>query len=307
MRESLREVLAAGEGVASRSQVEAGGRLDRNGVEYAVRTGQVVRPLPRTFMLPEAVADRDAVLRAALSYASGPLAASHLTALRVWGLPVPEDPWVHLITGETRHLRGAPGVRVHRREGFVPEPPDVVVRGGVPVTRLETAVVDSWPLLDGDDKRAPAIAAVGGRMTTPERLAEELERAPRLAGRRHLVRLVEQLAAGCRSPLELWGHDRVFHGPEFAGLRRQALVRLGERTVALDLLDDDTGLNIELDGVAYHSSRQDRERDLRRDAALTALGYTVVRYTGARLMREPDAVRAEVARMLATRVRHRRT
>ncbi|WP_269059719.1 endonuclease domain-containing protein [Catellatospora vulcania] len=81
---------------------------------------------------------------------------------------------------------------------------------------------------------------------------------------------------------------------------------MGERTVALDLLDEDTGLNIELDGVAYHSSRQDRERDLRRDAALTALGYTVVRYTGARLMREPDAVRSEVARMLATRARHRR-
>ncbi len=54
MRAALREVLAAGDGVASRSQVESGGRLDRNGVEYAVRNGQVVRPLPRTFMLPAA-------------------------------------------------------------------------------------------------------------------------------------------------------------------------------------------------------------------------------------------------------------
>lgn len=297
MHPALRRTLASGDGVATRTV--AGEAVDRHVLAYAVQAGHVMRPLPRTFLLPEATADKDAVLRAALAYAGGPVAASHLTALRVWGLPVPDDAWTHLMTGETRHLRGAPGVRVHRREGFVPEPPDVLVRDGVPVVRLETAIVDSWPLLDGDAKRAPAIIAVAERMTTPGRLAEELLRAPRLAGRRHFVRLVERLAAGCRSPLELWGYDRVFRGRVFSRLRWQVPVRLGDRTVVLDVLDEATGLNVELDGTAYHSSRQDRERDLRRDTALTALGYTVVRYTGPRLLREPDAVRAEVLRMLA--------
>ncbi|MEV4413711.1 DUF559 domain-containing protein [Catellatospora sp. NPDC049609] len=300
MRPALRDVLNAGDGVVTRTAAECHEAVDRNGLAYAVRAGHVLRPLPRTFLLPELLEDPHAVLRAALAYADGPVAASHLSALRVWGLPVPGDVWTHLMTGETRHVRGAPGVLVHRRAGFVAEPPDVLEREGVPVTRLEAAIVDSWPLLDGEAKRAPAIMAVNNRMTTPARLTEELARAPRLAGRRHLVHLVDRLEAGCRSPLELWGYDRVFRGRAFAGLKWQVPVRLDGRTVILDVLDEATGVNVELDGLAHHSSRQDREWDMRRDAALSALGYTVVRYSGARLLREPDAVRAEVLRTLST-------
>ncbi|WP_144121644.1 DUF559 domain-containing protein [Catellatospora sichuanensis] len=301
MQPALREVMLARDGLADRAAVTSA--VAEHVLAYAVQAGLVARPLPRTFLLPEVLGDWDTVLRAALSYAGPPVAVSHLSALRVWGLPVPDDSWIHLLTGDSRHLRGAPGVRVHRREDFTPEPPQAVMRAGIPVTRLEAAVVDSWPLLDGDAKRAPAITAVSNRLTTPGRLLEEMERAPRLAGRRHLVQLLERLAAGCHSPLELWGYDRVFRGRAFARLRRQVKIMVGERAVFLDILDEETGLDIELDGAAYHSSPRDRERDLRRDAALTALGFTVVRFTGARLLREPDAVRAEVAQMMSHRSR----
>ncbi|MEV0454305.1 DUF559 domain-containing protein [Catellatospora methionotrophica] len=301
MRPELDELMRAGAGLSTRAALT--GVLDEHVLAYAVQAGHVTRPLPRTFLLPDALDDGEVVLKAALVYAGPPVAVSHLSALRVWGLPVPDDSWIHLLTGNSRHLRGAPGVKVHRREGFTVEPPCVVTRAGLPVLRLEAAIVDSWPLLHGDARRAPAITAVSSRMTTPERLAEELQRTPRLAGRRHLAQLLERLAAGCHSPLELWGYDRVFHGRAFSRLRRQVQVMLGGRAVYLDILDDESGLNIELDGTAYHSSLRDRERDLRRDAALTAMGFTVVRFTGARLLREPEAVRAEVARMMSHRSR----
>ncbi|MFD0594790.1 DUF559 domain-containing protein [Catellatospora coxensis] len=301
MRPALREVMSARDGLADRAALTSA--VPEYVLAYAVRAGHLARTLPRTFLLPDALNDWDTVLRAALSYAGPPVAVSHLSALRVWGLPVPDDSWIHLLTGQSRHLRGAPGVRVHRREDFNPEPSHVVTRVGIPVTRLETAIVDSRPLLDGDARRAPAITAVADRMTTPGRLREELERTPRLAGRRYLVQLLDRLAAGCHSPLELWGHDRVFRGRAFARLRRQVKVMVGEHAVYLDILDEQTGLDIELDGAAYHSSPRDRERDLRRDAALTALGFTVVRFTGTRLRREPDAVRAEVAQMMSHRSR----
>ena len=37
-------------------------------------------------------------------------------------------------------------------------------------------------------------------------------------------------------------------------------------------------LAIQLDGFAHHSSAKDRRRDLRADARLTLLGYTVIRF-----------------------------
>jgi very-short-patch-repair endonuclease len=44
-----------------------------------------------------------------------------------------------------------------------------------------------------------------------------------------------------------------------------------------------------------------RERDLRRDAALAAVGITVVRFTHDRLVRTPDDVRAQAVAILAAR------
>src|SRR5262249_54757694 len=163
------------------------------------------------------------------------------------------------------------GLVVHRRKTLRLAPPDVVIRNDFPVIKLERCVVDSWPLLDADAQRAPAICAVAGRMTTPDRIREILLLTPRLGGRRHLVDL---LAPGCRSELETWGYANVFQG---LGLRWQAPVALGQRTVYLDTYDDVGQLNFELDGRKYHGSVLDRERDLRRDAALAALGIMVVR------------------------------
>jgi very-short-patch-repair endonuclease len=243
------------------------------------------------------------MIMAAMAYAGNRAALSHLTALASWRLPVPVGGPIHLLTDESRRLRGTPGLMVHRREGLELRPPDIVTRGGMFVTRLERSVVDSWPLLDGDAKRAPAICAVTQRMTTPARLLGALDATPRLAGRRLLSRLVRLLADGCRSNLEIWGYDHVFQGPGFTQLRRQVPVRLGQRTVYLDVFDDETGVNFELDGAKYHADPKDRERDLRRDAALASQGITVVRFTHNRLIHEPDDVAREARAILRSRLR----
>ncbi len=50
---------------------------------------------------------------------------------------------------------------------------------------------------------------------------------------------------------------------------------------------------IEVDGES-HNSRAVRERDARKDALLRSLGWTVLRFTNRRVLRETDAVIAEV-------------
>jgi very-short-patch-repair endonuclease len=296
VNQTLRALLVAGNGIVRRADAVA--VLDHDVLDRAVRSGLLVRQYPGVFLDPELVGDRPALIRAAIGYADGRAAVSHLSGLAVWQLPAPDRGPVHLTAPATRRLRGARGLVVHRRAELALEPPDVVVRDGCPVTRLETCVVDSWPLLDGDARRAPAIHAIARRMTTPARLRAAADRAPRLGGRPYLIRLIDLLEAGCRSELELWGYAYVFRG---LGLRWQAPVRIDGRTTYLDVYDEAGRVNFELDGAKYHAGSRDRERDLRRDAALAVHGIAVVRFTHDRLLGEPTAVRRQVRGILASR------
>jgi very-short-patch-repair endonuclease len=295
----LRRLLDDGGGLLHRADALA--MLPEHVIDQAVRSGKLRAVLPLVYMDPMRGVDRPILIRAARRYTGPAAALSHTTALAVWGLPAPETGPIHLTVAPPGRFRGTRDVRVHRRLGFLPTPPDVVVRQGSPVTRLETSIVESWPMLDADAQRAPAILAVARRLTTPGRLREALARRPRLGGRGRLAELVDKLAAGCRSELELWGYDVVFRDPALASLRWQVPVRVPQGRVYLDLYDADTRTNFELDGAKHDAGPADRERDLRRDAALAAMGITVVRFTHDRLMRTPADVRAQALAILAAR------
>jgi very-short-patch-repair endonuclease len=63
-----------------------------------------------------------------------------------------------------------------------------------------------------------------------------------------------------------------------------------------DILLDDDGrkLVIECDGAAFHNSREQVERDKRRDRYCTAQGYAVMRFTGSEIQRDCRGCAAEV-------------
>jgi very-short-patch-repair endonuclease len=293
---ALRALLASADGMVGRA--DALRCVNHDVLDRAVSAGRLVQVFPRVYVDPARPLDRERLIRAALRYAGDQVAVSHVSGLALWRLPVPESGPVHLTTADTRHLRGAPGLVVHRRDVIDFESSNVVVRAGCPVLRLESCLVDSWPLLDGDARRAPVIMAIAQRMTTVRRVRDALEERLRLGGRRLFVRLLDLLDRGCRSELELWGYTQVFRG---FGLHWQVRVMLDGRAVYLDVYDEVAKVNFELDGRKYHGSVRDRERDLRRDAALAARGIMVVRFTHDRLVREPGAVRAQVAAILAAR------
>ncbi|WP_238162222.1 endonuclease domain-containing protein [Micromonospora endolithica] len=244
----------------------------------------------------------DTAHRAVLAWADGRAVLSHASALHVWGLlpPVAGAP-LHLSAPAISGIRSRPGVLVHRYHDLVLEPPHVVNRRGLPVIRLERTLVDTWPLLACDDRRAPVIRAVNDRLTTPARLVAALARAPRLPGRAELRTLLARLAQGCRSPLEIWGHERVFTGPGMPAFRRQARVRVGGRTMYLDLFAERERVAVELDGATSHGDPGQREIDLRRDALLATVGILTVRFAHRRLVHEPDEVRRETLAILAAR------
>jgi very-short-patch-repair endonuclease len=190
---------------------------------------------------------------------------------------------------------------VHRRAGFALAAPHVVMRGGLPIIRLERAIIDSWPLLVADNQRQAALEAVNRRLTTGARLLDALRLAGRTEGCVQMRELFSLLEIGCRSELELWGHARVFDDRALGDVVLQQRVRTAVGSFVLDRAHLDALVGVELDGAAWHESAEQRERDVRRDAALAAEGWLVVRFTHARLRREPLECRRELAAILAVR------
>jgi len=271
-------------------------------IDNARRSGRLLRVLPRVYVDASRWPNRDLRYRAALAYADGRGALSHLSALAVWGMAGQrDDEPVHLTIPANGHLRSWPGFVVHRSHLFAPEPPHAVVRGGRLVTSLERSLVDSWPLLPTEQRRAPLIRAVNDWRTTPDRVAAVLAGSPKLADRATLRGLLHRLAIGCRSALEIWGHDHVFTGPGMPDFLRQKRVRVGGMTYYLDLYAEAERVDIELDGATAHGDPAQREIDLRRDALLATVGILVVRFAHRRLVHEPTEVRRETLAILAAR------
>jgi hypothetical protein len=273
--ELLAAAVADGGLITRRKALRFGGR---HVVDDALNDGVLTRLLPGVYVVAGRVIDRRLMQRAALAYLPA-AALSHLDALELWGLGRTATT-IHLTVPGTHGAVAAPGLTVHRRRDFVAEPPAAVVRQGLRVGALERALVESWPLLPPGERRGPLIAALRERRTTAGHVTSALDASPRLSGAAQMRRLVVLVDGGCHSELELWGHEKVFSDPRLPPSVRQFAI---------------------LDGAAWHGNQVQRERDLRRDAALSAMGILVVRYSHRRLVTEPDRVIEELCRVLVCR------
>jgi very-short-patch-repair endonuclease len=185
-------------------------------------------------------------------------------------------------------------VTVHRSAGIFAERLRV---DGLAVTSVERAIVDTWGRpapLRRSDVRAVALTAVPQRLCSVPELGIELARRRRLPGRAELARLVGLLAAGCQSELEIWGCLNVLRAPGMPPFIQQRRVAVGGEWFVLDAAYDEVKLAVEMDGAAWHGSRKQRERDIRRDALLATIGWQTLRFGFGRLTGAPDACRRDI-------------
>jgi hypothetical protein len=126
-------------------------------------------------------------------------------------------------------------------------------------------------------------------------------------GRAELTTLLDLVARGCESELEIWGVLHVLPGvPDVPPPVRQFPIHLPDgRRIRADAAFPEALVIVELDGAAFHGSRSARERDLRRDTALAALGWVVLRFSYARLMADPDGCRREIIAVVRRRLASR--
>lgn len=300
MHPELRALLG-GSGVLARADVDRSSRLDG-----AVGSGEVERVHPRIYVESLRAEEPDVLVRAGLRYAGDGAVLSHTTGLDRWDLPLPTGLALHVTRDAAAHRRSGIGLVVHRsRCHRRADEPCTILRRGLPTHRLERCLVESWPVLRParpDVGRAPLVLAVRGRLTTPARVLSAARSFPKLSGLGDLRRLLELLAGGCHSELEMWGHEQVFVHPSLPAARSQLPVRLSDgRLVYLDRAFETELVDVELDGSAYHSSREQRARDERRDTALATLGWLPLRFGYDRLHADPAGIRAELRAILERR------
>ena len=270
-------------------------RTGSSSVTRWIAAGRLLRPMPHVVVLPECAGTWRARALAATLSTSGVL--SHHSALSVRGL-APEADRVHVsIDARRRAPARTRLVSVHRVTDLA-----AVRVDGLPVSPLPRALVDGWGQAHSGPRgsrypavaRAAVITAVRERRVRVPVVHDELGRRPQLPARAALVELLGLVAGGSHSELEIWGTLHVLDVPGLPPCVRQHRVDLAHGPVFLDAAWPEARLAVELDGAAFHGSAQARERDLRRDAALAARGWLVLRFSYRRLMREPTACRAEI-------------
>ena len=270
--------------------------------------GDLVHIHPGVVMLPRLLEDPMARARAATIWAKGPL--SHQSALGLWDTMPSQRGKLHVTVSADRYPRKTSGVMVHRTT----LPLSMTTIREIPVTTLGRSLVDSWDWSNRSRKGVPhgglpavrqaVIECVRQRRIRVDALRAESAAYRLHAGRPALLELLDLVAGGCESELEIWGVTRVLPGPPHVPSPvQQHRVRLDNgRWVFLDAAYPDALVAVELDGAAFHGSREARERDLRRDSALAALGWVVLRFSYARLTADPEGCRREIEAVVLRRL-----
>ena len=301
---TLTDLLPAG--VARRADVTLA--TSSSSVSRWLRDGDLHLAFPGVVLLAERADEWAVRAQAASIWARGPL--SHLSALAAAGLTeVPSGP-IHVTVPADRNPRGCPDVVVHRTERPI-GPTEGTAPPRLPAAR---SLVDAWAWAHTPRRNSRAaqqrsvvrhlvIEAVRRRDVPVSRLRDQSARQPLHAGRAGLVELLDLVEGGCQSELEVFGVTHVLRIPGIPAPVQQHRVFLPNgRHVDLDAAYLRAKVGVELDGARWHSSREARERDMRKDTALAALGWLSLRYSYRRLTGEPTACQQEIEAVVRRRM-----
>lgn len=233
-------------------------------------------------------------LLAACLFAGPRAVASHRAAGILWNLDglVRAPVEITVPHHEEASLRG---VAVHRSRKL--DERDVTHRGPIPVTSVERTLIDLGRYLEARETEKALESALRQRMTTPQSVWNYVEnRGGRIPGCRLLRGIM--LARGDAKPAGSGGEVEFLRLLRRAGIPqpvRQFQLRLSNgRTAFLDFAWPDLKLGMEYDGYDSHGGRLAHAADLERQNAIISLGWTLLRYSGRRVRRDPAAVVREV-------------
>lgn len=234
---------------------------------------------------PGAALDREAAIRAEV----GP----------GWRGCPDSDP-IRVAVDAKRTVTDTPGVRVRRVAGLASK---VRWSASPPRMKIDEATLD-FALSRVDDHAAfEALAAsVRARSTTAQRLLDAVAGRPRISRRGWLVDVLTDIRDGSCSVLEHGYLTRVERAHHLPSSRRQHHEkRVGARGLYRDVHYDGLGVEVELDGRAFHDDPDQVDDDLDRDLDLAVDERVSVRLGWGQVFRRTCRTASRVARILQAR------
>jgi predicted transcriptional regulator of viral defense system len=292
----LAELARRQHGVVSIRQLQQLLGYSRAGVKGMVDAGR----LHRIHVGVYAVGHVDLSLHGeclAATLAVGPGALlSYYSAGWLWGIWTGSPKPVHVTAVVPRHHQAPKGVARHRARNLVEA--DRALVGGIPVTSVARTTLDlAWKLRGDQLARVLARAEDLGLLVLDE-LHAVIERN---RGHHGAKRLRYALATYERPIYSRSEFERRFVAHLVgAGLPRPT-TGWNEVGYELDVCWPERRFAVELDTFQTHGNRASFESDHDRDLALALAGIETIRVSELQFRREPDAIAAKVATLLARR------
>ena len=288
------------EGLVTTAQLGFMG-IGRGAIRHRVSAGRLF-PERRGIYLVGHKARTELTGMAGAVLATGPAALlAGSAALWVWEI-LERQPAVIDVAVRRGTRRSRDGIRVHRAHGL--HPGEARTRRGLPVVSPAAALLD---LADLGDVVAVERALNEGRekkLVTQADLQRVVEGFPGRTGipilRGFLEEQVDEDFSRKEAERIMW---RLILDSGLPKPRRNVWVHGYE----LDFYWPDLSLNVETDGVRWHSSRRKVNRDRDRDAGLAPHGVQVLRFTWDQLKNKPLQVLARLAGTVALADHRRRT
>lgn len=277
------ELVRRQHGVVARSQLFALG-FSADAIEHRIAAGRLHLLWKGVYAVGRPEVGRCGRLMAAVLSCGPQALVSHGSAGWLWGIV----PWDGRIDVVVPHgvVRRHSGIRLHRRLGL--DPARIARVKGIPVTDPADTLVD----LACDRSHSQLARAVREAdrldLIDPESLRTVLGETPRRPGIGRLRRLLDsETFALTDSELE----RRFLHLVHAAVLPPpQTQVQLNGFRV--DFYWPDLGLVVETDGLRYHRTPSQQNRDHRRDQVHAAAGLTSLRFSASQVRFEPERTTA---------------
>jgi hypothetical protein len=272
--EALDRLVQIQRGILSASQARTAG-LTADMVRSQLRSGRWQQMYHAVYAAFTGDPDRESRLWAVSLRAGRGALFSHYTAAELHGLAPQSWAAIHVTLPESRRITPIPGVVVHtaRRADLIAHPTQLPAR-----TRVEDTVLDLTQVAHTAEEACGwVVRGFGRRLTTQHKLADALHGRERVHFRAELTEILSPDFAGVLSLLEYRYVKRVEIPHGLPRGRRQARFRRGDHNEYRDVLYDDYGLVVELDGRIAHPG-DTRWADIRRDNEAAADGKVTLRY-----------------------------